>query len=129
MNVITAQPSGGPDVLRIARRPVPSPGPGEVLIQVHAAGVNGADLREREGKYPVPPGAPDGTGYLPSRSRRSAPFTPAACTLISTSPGRGDGTSRCVMQSTSGPPGGCAVIAFMTEGTDLEGMMSRRNQG
>ena len=29
------------------------------LIKVHAAGVNGADLREREGKYPVPPGAPN----------------------------------------------------------------------
>ena len=59
MNIISAQPHGGPDVLRLARRAVPSPGPGEVLIRVHAAGVNGADLREREGKYPVPPGAPD----------------------------------------------------------------------
>ena len=38
---------------------MPQPAAGEVLIRVHAAGVNGADLREREGKYPVPPGAPD----------------------------------------------------------------------
>ena len=45
--------------MRLASRPVPTPAAGEVLIRVHAAGVNGADLREREGKYPVPPGAPD----------------------------------------------------------------------
>ena len=59
MNAITAQPPGGPDVLCITQHAVPSPRPGEVLIKVHSAGVNGADLREREGKYPVPPGAPD----------------------------------------------------------------------
>jgi len=59
MTVIVADPPGGADALNLARRPVPAPGPGEVLIKVHAAGVNGADLREREGKYPVPPGAPD----------------------------------------------------------------------
>ena len=59
MTVILADPPGGPDVMRLASRPVPQPAAGEVLIRVHAAGVNGADLREREGKYPVPPGAPD----------------------------------------------------------------------
>ena len=59
MTVILADPPGGPDVMRLASRPVPKPAAGEVLIRVHAAGVNGADLREREGKYPVPPGAPD----------------------------------------------------------------------
>ena len=59
MTVILADPPGGPDVMRLASRPVPKPAAGEVLIRVHATGVNGADLRERQGKYPVPPGAPD----------------------------------------------------------------------
>ena len=59
MTVLVAEPPGGPQVLRLVERDVPKPGAGEVLIKVHAAGVNGADLREREGKYPVPPGAPD----------------------------------------------------------------------
>ena len=59
MNVVLADPPGGPDCLRLAGRPVPNPGQGEILIRVRAAGVNGADLREREGKYPVPAGAPD----------------------------------------------------------------------
>lgn len=45
--------------LRETRRPVPAPGPGEVLIRVAAAGVNRADLLQRQGKYPPPPGASD----------------------------------------------------------------------
>ena len=59
MQVILADPPGGPQVMRLASRNLPTPSSGEVLIKVAAAGVNGADLREREGKYPVPPGAPD----------------------------------------------------------------------
>ncbi len=50
---------GPPDVLRVSRRPVPGPGPGEVLIQVAAAGVNRPDLLQRLGRYPAPPGASD----------------------------------------------------------------------
>lgn len=50
---------GGPEVLTPTRRPVPVPGPGEVLIQVAAAGINRPDVLQRQGNYPVPPGASD----------------------------------------------------------------------
>ena len=50
---------GGPEVLRPVERPSPEPGVNEVLIEVHAAGVNRPDLMQRQGKYPPPPGAPD----------------------------------------------------------------------
>ena len=49
---------GGPEVLVPVERPVPTPGPGELLVHVAAAGVNRPDLMQRQGKYPPPPGAP-----------------------------------------------------------------------
>ncbi|MEP7239975.1 MAG: zinc-binding dehydrogenase [Devosia sp.] len=57
MNAIVAAGNGGPETLHVARLPVPSPGPGEVLIRVTAAGVNAPDLAQRAGLYPPPPGA------------------------------------------------------------------------
>lgn len=53
-----AQP-GGPEMLRLCERPMPRLQSGEVLIKVHAAGVNRPDVLQRMGKYPVPPGASD----------------------------------------------------------------------
>jgi putative PIG3 family NAD(P)H quinone oxidoreductase len=50
---------GGPEVLRPVERASPEPGLNEVLVEVHAAGVNRPDLMQRQGKYPPPPGAPD----------------------------------------------------------------------
>ena len=44
--------------IRVQERPDPTPGPGEVLVRVHAAGLNGADMMQRRGRYPAPPGAP-----------------------------------------------------------------------
>lgn len=58
MRAIDPEKPGGPDVLRVVERPVPAPGPGEVLIRVHAAGVNRPDVLQRMGHYPMPPGAP-----------------------------------------------------------------------
>ena len=49
---------GGPEVLELVRRPVPAPGPGELLVAVAAAGVNRPDLLQRRGLYPPPAGAP-----------------------------------------------------------------------
>jgi NADPH:quinone reductase len=48
--------AGGPDVIRIAEAPVPEPGPGKVLVEVVAAGINRPDLMQRAGNYPPPPG-------------------------------------------------------------------------
>ena len=48
--------------MAIVERPVPVPGPGEVLIKVTAAGVNRPDVLQRRGMYPPPPGAPDVLG-------------------------------------------------------------------
>lgn len=59
MRVVEIREAGGPDVLQIAERPQPEPGRGEVLIRVHAAGVNRPDLVQREGRYPPPKGVTD----------------------------------------------------------------------
>jgi len=59
MRMIGVRSPGGPEALSIHTAPVPIAGDKDVLIKVHASGINGADLREREGKYPVPAGAPD----------------------------------------------------------------------
>lgn len=57
MRFIDIAAPGGPEVLRIGSRPVPRPGNGEVLVRTSAAGVNRADLLQRQGHYPPPPGA------------------------------------------------------------------------
>lgn len=57
MSQIEAAVSGGPEVLRLARGPVPQPRPGEVLIRVEATGINRPDVQQRRGFYPPPAGA------------------------------------------------------------------------
>lgn len=59
MTAIEIQRSGPPEVLRAVKRPVPQPGPGEVLIRTVAAGVNRPDVSQRKGLYPPPPGVTD----------------------------------------------------------------------
>ena len=59
MRCIEISAPGGPEVLRLGERATPKAGPEEVLIRVMASGINRADLLQRQGHYPPPPGASD----------------------------------------------------------------------
>jgi NADPH2:quinone reductase len=60
MRAVEISQAGGPEVLRPVRRPKPAPAPGDVLIRVAAAGVNGHDLHQRhDGTHPIRPGESD----------------------------------------------------------------------
>ena len=59
MKAIEITSFGAPEVLRVAQRPDPVAGAGELLIRVAASGVNRPDVLQRMGNYPVPPGASD----------------------------------------------------------------------
>ncbi|MGH3412316.1 MAG: NAD(P)H-quinone oxidoreductase [Marmoricola sp.] len=62
MRAVIAPEPGGPEALVIADLPDPQPAPGEVLLDVVAAGINRADVMQRQGNYPPPPGASDVLG-------------------------------------------------------------------
>ncbi|WP_293779914.1 NAD(P)H-quinone oxidoreductase [uncultured Oxalicibacterium sp.] len=59
MRAIEITQPGPPDVLKLCERPMPVPKEGELLIKVHAAGINRPDVLQRTGNYPVPKGASD----------------------------------------------------------------------
>ncbi len=59
MQVVEISQPGAPEVLRLAEREQPVPGPGELLIRVSASGINRPDVLQRTGNYPVPAGASD----------------------------------------------------------------------
>lgn len=60
--IVVAGRSGPASALQLQLIPTPRPGPREILIRIAAAGVNYADVLQREGRYPVPPGAPETLG-------------------------------------------------------------------
>lgn len=62
MRAVTAPQPGGPDALRVVEVPDPVPGPGELLVAVHAAGVNRGDVMQRRGRYPPPQGVTEVLG-------------------------------------------------------------------
>jgi putative PIG3 family NAD(P)H quinone oxidoreductase len=71
MRAVVVPDPGGPEALTIADLPDPEPGPGEVVLDVVATAVNRADLLQRQGFYPPPPGASDVLGLECSGTIRS----------------------------------------------------------
>jgi len=59
MRAVVAPNPGGPEALTLVERALPTPGAGEILIRVAAAGVNRPDMLQRQGQYAPPPGASD----------------------------------------------------------------------
>src|SRR5690348_11100311 len=59
MRSVVITQAGGPEYLAIRVTEMSEPGPGEVLVRVRATALNRADVLQREGRYPPPPGAPD----------------------------------------------------------------------
>lgn len=57
MKQIVYGADGTPESMQLADAPTPQPGPGEILVEVHCAGVNRPDVLQRSGRYPPPPGA------------------------------------------------------------------------
>jgi putative PIG3 family NAD(P)H quinone oxidoreductase len=62
MRAVIVTDPGGPEVLTVSELPDPVPGPGEVVVEVVASAVNRADLLQRQGQYPPPPGASETLG-------------------------------------------------------------------
>src|SRR5438445_411182 len=62
MRAIVVKQPGGPEVLQLAEVPDPQPREGDLIVRVRAAGVNRADLLQRLGRYPPPPGEPETLG-------------------------------------------------------------------
>ncbi len=58
MRAIVVDRPGGPESMRLGEIPDPVPGPDDLLVRIHATALNRLDLLQREGRYPLPPGAP-----------------------------------------------------------------------
>jgi NADPH:quinone reductase len=58
MKALIIREAGGPEVLEVADRPIPEPGPGEIRVRIRSSALNRADLLQRRGHYPAPAGAP-----------------------------------------------------------------------
>jgi putative PIG3 family NAD(P)H quinone oxidoreductase len=119
MRAVEIAAPGGPEQLRLASRPTPRPGRGEVLVKVAAAGVNRPDILQRMGLYPPPPGASD------------IPGLEIAGTVVSAGPGSTHmlGNRVCALVAGGGyaeycvaPAGTCLAVPEVLRMTEAAAM-------
>ena len=120
MDAVEISQPGGPEVLTLVKRPVPEAAPGEILIKVVSAGLNGADLSQRKGTYPMPPGVTDipgleiaGSVVALGQGVQNIAIGDAVCALIS-----GGGYA----EYASAPQEQCMPIPFGVELKDAGGL-------
>ncbi|MGA1813300.1 NAD(P)H-quinone oxidoreductase [Frondihabitans sp. 4ASC-45] len=111
--VLISQP-GGPEALVTATAPDPVAGPGELLIRVAAAGINRADVGQRQGNYPPPPGAPEWPGLEVSGTIEA--IGPAIETASASDSGDGDDTGTGTGTGTPDWKVGDQVCALLAGG-------------
>jgi len=105
MRVIEIAAFGPPEGLRLAERPRPQPGPGEVLLRVRASGLNRPDVLQRKGHYPPPPGVTDLPGLEVSGTVEAAGAQALAETGLSL------GDEVCALVAGGGYAEYCVVAA------------------
>ena len=113
--VVAVPAPGGPDALVLETRPLPAPGPGEILVKIAAAGLNRPDVLQRQGGYPPPKGAPDVLGLeiageVVALGDGAGRFAPGAkvCALVS---GGGYGEYAVVHETNALPvPPGLSMV-------------------
>ncbi|AMM22193.1 NADPH:quinone oxidoreductase [Frondihabitans sp. PAMC 28766] len=98
MKAILISRSGGPEVLTLGDVPEPTVGPNDVLIDIAAAGINRADVGQRQGTYPPPPGSPEWPGMEVSGTVRAV------------------GAEVAARSDNSGPSVGDEVVALLGGG-------------
>ena len=79
MKAIVIEEHGAEDCMQIGEAEAPAIAPGALRIEIHAAGVNRADLMQRQGLYPPPPGAPPTPGQAACSWRAEAPRARCRC--------------------------------------------------
>lgn len=123
MHAIRPETTGGPEVLTLRELPTPTPGPGEVLVRVEAAGVNYIDIYHRSGQYPMPLPMPlglEGAGVVEALGPETAGL--AVGDRVAWAAGPGSYATHVVVSAMKVVPVPAGVDAASAAAAMLQGM-------
>jgi NADPH:quinone reductase len=123
IRAVVVTKSGGPEVLEVQSLPVPKIGPGQLLVEVEASGVNFIDVYKREGVYPVPTPFVLGdecAGRVLAVGADVTEFAPGD--VIATAAGKGTHATACIVDADKAVPVPPEVSAELAAAAMLQGM-------